>query len=184
MTEERRGPVDVSEENLDLLLDAALRRMAGGEGSVDMRHRVLARLTEPPRAVVPRGAMLAAAATIALAAATGALLRRPVVHSPAATSAHRDVPPAASPLSPPPAPPGSPMPVRWARLAGRPAPRPVGGRQAPERLTPAAAAAEVAEMEPIALSPLAVAPMSSDHVTVGALRIERLRIEPLAEAQP
>jgi hypothetical protein len=174
----------MTEDKLDREIDLALQEMVAGDGPADLRRRVLERVAEPPRRVASRGVMLAVAATIALAAATGVVLRRPIIHPPATITVHRDVPRAASPLSPPPAPAGSPTPARSARLAVRPAPRQAALRREPAPLTATAADAELAEMDPIELSPLAVPPMTSEHVTVGALRIERLQIEPLAEAQP
>lgn len=184
MTEDGRGARDEREAKLDRRLDAALRQMADVEGPVDMRHRVLARLSEPQWAVVSSRVMLVATAVITLAVGIAVVLRAPAVHAPTSPVARRDAPRTATPVSPPVAQAASPRPARSARLTVRPAARQTARRQAPERLTAAAATAEVTEMEPIALSPLAVTPMSSEHVTVRALRIERLQLEPLAEAQP
>jgi len=182
VTEDGHDPRGRRNEKLDRQIDLVLQQMTGGGGPADLRRRVLERVAEPPRRVASRGVMLAAAATIALAAATGVVLRRPVARSGATIAAHRDVPPAASPLSPPPAA-GSPAPVRSARLIV-PTPRPGAGPQAPEPLTAGEVDGAGGDIEPIEVSPLAVAPMSREHVTVGALRIERLQVEPLAGAQP
>src|SRR5712691_4597556 len=108
MTEDGRGSRGLRNEKLDRQIDLALQEMVAGDGPADLRHRVLDRVAEPPRRVASRGVMLAAAATIALAAATAVVLRRPVAHPPARITVHRDVPQAASPLSPPPVPAGSP----------------------------------------------------------------------------
>jgi hypothetical protein len=171
----------MTDHDLDGRIDLALREMVADEGPAELRRRVLARIAEPPRRVASRGAMLAAAA-IVVAAATGLVLRRPAVHPPATSAAHRDVPRAASPPSPPPVPTVSPATAGSVRLAVRPAPRALAGRQAPEPLD--AGEVDGRDIEPIEVSPLAIVPMDGEHVTVGALRIERLQVEPLAEAQP
>jgi hypothetical protein len=181
MSEETRGSGDVG-PRLDRRLDAALRQMAGGEGPVDMRHRVLARLNEPPRAVMSRGSMLAAAAVIALAVGIAVLLRAPAVHAPTGPVAHRDAPRAATPASPRVAPAGSPGPTQTARRTRLPRhalrPQPLEWVNA-DRVEEGAV-----EMEPIEPAPLAVTPLDTPRMAIAPLRIEPMLIAPLAEPQP
>ena len=171
----------MTEDKLDREIDLALEEMVAGDGPVDLRRRVLARLAEPPRRSVSRGIALATAAVFLLAMATAVVLRRPAVHSPATTAAHRDVPQAAFPPSPPSAPAGSPTPVPSARLAVRPGPRPAAGPQPSERLTVGGDDGSDGDIEPIDVSPMAVAPMETERLAIAPLRMEPMQIAPLAE---
>lgn len=163
-------------------VDAALREMVAGDGPPDLRQRVLARIDEPARRPAPTWLVLAAAAGIAVAVASVALLRTPEREG--VTPSVR--PPArALPVAPPAGAPVAAASTHVPTAPSAPAPfRP--GRRAPRRgeAPPLGESVVDVEVEPIELSPLDVVPMSGEPIAVTALRIERMQIEPLAEPQP
>jgi hypothetical protein len=181
----RRAPRRPGGPDLDQAIDATLRELAGVEGPVDMRRRVLARLEEPPPRGVPLGWLAAAGASAVVTLVALALLGRP----PAPVPARVPAPPVARastpprPVAPPAAPLAPPAVARAEPAPPAPAPRrlPAAGQAVPVEPS-----AEVAmTVEPIELKPLSVAPMDEEkRIAVSAIEIQRMKIEPLAEPQP
>jgi hypothetical protein len=168
---------------LDRPIDAALGDMVAGEGPPDLRRRVLARIDGPARRPARPWLALAAAAGIAMAVASVAVLRTAPGREPVRPSVRSS---ALAPSATPPAPaPAFPVVART-----KPAPPPLSparpsraDRPPPQRL-PLDLDAGV-DVEPIELAPLAVVPISGENIAaVTALTIERMEIEPLAEPQP
>jgi hypothetical protein len=170
----------MSETRLDRSLDAALREMVAEEGSPDLRRRVLARLAEPPPRRAMRWPALAAAAGIAVAVASVALLRTAPGREGVAPSVRAPAPPL--PVSPPAAAAVAALPLMPTTPAppyARPprGPRPQGEGRALE--------AEVwMDLEPIELAPLAVAPIRGERIAVAELSLDHMSIEPLADPPP
>jgi len=167
---------------LDRAVDAALREMVAGDGPPDLRRRVLARIDEPARRPAPTWLVLAAAAGIAVAVASVALLRTTPDREGVTPSVR---PPArVLPVAPPAGAPVAAASTHVPTAPSAPAPfRP--GRRAPRRgeAPPLAESVVDVEVEPIELPPLDVVPLSGEPIAVTALRIERMQIEPLAESQ-
>jgi hypothetical protein len=172
---------------LDRAVEEALRTMVAGEGPEDMRARVMARVDAPVRARRVPWPALAAAASIAVAAAGVAQLRRApsAEHAPAApklqppTRAVSSAPPAETPVA------RTPTSTAAAAAAGgrlhiRPTAR--ARFEAVGRLPDLET---VMEVVPIQLAPLLpVVPISEPPIVVAALAIEPVEIEPLAAPQP
>jgi hypothetical protein len=168
----------MSEDKLDREIDRALQEIVAGDGPADLRRRVLSRLDERPRPVVARRAMLAAAAVMAVAAGTVALLRGPEVHAPEAPIARREV----TPVTPTTLPSPLTAPVPAARRPVRPTSRRVAQRPPAEILIANEPNADVVPIaEPIEPAPLDLAPMQAEALIIAPLRVDAMEIVPLAE---
>jgi len=125
--------------------------------------------------------MLAAAAVVALAAGTAALLRGPTAHAPEAPIARRDVTPSTL-LSAVTA--HQSEALHATTRAVRPPSRWVAQRPSPEIAIADEPEAEGAQTDPvdrIEAAPLRLAPMPAEALTIAPLRMDPMEIVPLAE---
>ena len=180
---ETRGPRPPAPSPLDAAIDAVLHDMVAGEGPADLHRRVAARLAERPSPSPWRAwPVLAAAAGIAVVAASLVLVRRASTPTRSVTSVHE--PPVGSAAEPRTAAPAPTVQARAESVPPVPAP-PRARRPARMRVSePAPEPADGVEVAPIEVSPLDVAAMGDERVVLTPLRIERMDIEPLAEPQP